>query len=507
MSKQSDTSQSKFDEWEGDALRRRRYAAFLTDYIKRKSFDAKTGKAKSFVMAIDDEWGKGKTFFVKKWAEDLLLQEPPIRSIYFDAWEADCISDPLIAFIAELQEGIENFLPVPDKIVELPTIGKQQLQKTFIKIRKAFWPATKLLAGNFAKHVTGTSLDEFLELGVGEEDQNGSRDAIDKGLDRFFVQAIEEQGNKRQVIREFKSEIEQTLQSLDGKHLQLPIVVFVDELDRSRPNFAIELLEGIKHLFDIPGLCFVISTNINQLAETVRGGYGGDFDGRRYLDRLFHTRYALPKPTTEQYCQQLANQFDWNRKDVDFGIPAAAGSFKYQPNAGSAFSWVASVFELDLRSQERVFNMVIDAFAGLEPGTRFQFLFMTIICTIRYRDVGTFDELEVPGIQGERLNELLDPLFVSDPQLEFHNRDRFGNLDGKARSVTLKSVFVQYLRILGKTPAEAYEYAFANNENIYPKSVLRFVQAEKNGQYASVGGGVSLQFYFPLVRSAGYLGY
>ena len=51
-------------------------------------------------------------------------------------------------------------------------------------------------------------------------------------------------------------------------------------------------------------------------------------------------------------------------QDVDFGIPAAVGSFQYQPNAGSAFSWVVDTFELDLRSKERVFNMVMDASAG-----------------------------------------------------------------------------------------------------------------------------------------------
>ena len=59
------------------------------------------------------------------------------------------------------------------------------------------------------------------------------------------------------AIAEFKISLKKALNENDNATENL--FVFIDELDRCRPTYAIELLERIKHLLDIDGLVFILA--------------------------------------------------------------------------------------------------------------------------------------------------------------------------------------------------------------------------------------------------------
>lgn len=84
--------------------------------------------------------------------------------------------------------------------------------------------------------------------------------------------------------------------ALKDGDLQAPIIIIVDELDRCRPTYAIKLLEEIKHLFDVPGLVFVFGLFEQQLARSISGAYGPNFDGSTYLRRFINRTYSLVSP-------------------------------------------------------------------------------------------------------------------------------------------------------------------------------------------------------------------
>ena len=79
-----------------------------------------------------------------------------------------------------------------------------------------------------------------------------------------------------------------------GKEKELPLFILIDELDRCRPNYAIELLENIKHIFDIPGIVFIVATDSKQLSHSINAVYGSKFASEKYLKRFFFSlgRYA-----------------------------------------------------------------------------------------------------------------------------------------------------------------------------------------------------------------------
>ncbi len=72
------------------------------------------------------------------------------------------------------------------------------------------------------------------------------------------------------------------------------LVIFIDELDRCKPTYAIKLLEQIKHYMMDDRITFVFSVNLEQLQHTIKCYYGADFDASRYLDRFFDFRIDWP---------------------------------------------------------------------------------------------------------------------------------------------------------------------------------------------------------------------
>lgn len=83
------------------------------------------------------------------------------------------------------------------------------------------------------------------------------------------------------------------------------LVIFVDELDRCNPAFAIKLLERIKHYFSNSRITFVFSVNMAELQHAVRNHYGSDFDASRYLDRFFDLRIDLPPAKMDRFYDEI----------------------------------------------------------------------------------------------------------------------------------------------------------------------------------------------------------
>lgn len=83
------------------------------------------------------------------------------------------------------------------------------------------------------------------------------------------------------------------------------LVFFIDELDRCRPTFAIEMLECIKHYFEDDRIIFIMSVNKSQLIHTITKYYGNNFNSSLYLTKFFDISIQLPKANTTDYFKML----------------------------------------------------------------------------------------------------------------------------------------------------------------------------------------------------------
>lgn len=254
-------------------LDRAKYAKVLTSILG--------GYPKGFALAINNPWGAGKTTFVKMWQQQ--LKNEGYRTIYFNAWENDFSDDPLIAIMAELQEltGKGN-----------NTRFKSMLQKG-ADLSKHILPA--LAKAAISKYVNSEELKDILSESA-------------KGASDILAEELKDYARKKKAVGDFRKELSEFIKEQESEK---PLVFILDELDRCRPDYAVRVLEHMKHFFSVEGIVYVLSIDKKELGNSVRGFYGSEhIDSNEYLRRFIDLEYIIPRPANNVYCKYLFNYFD-----------------------------------------------------------------------------------------------------------------------------------------------------------------------------------------------------
>ena len=230
-------------------------------------------------IAIDGRWGSGKTFFVKQaqavlemhneninsnkqctkedrdallanCKEDMVreLKSNPQIPVYFDAWENDDNREPVLSIVYEIVKYLRNEC-------ELGGASKIKILNVVASIADLF---------------TDKKISELIKLLKKNDllEEEKRQKSVKETVTEFLETSLAERGNR--------------------------MVIFVDELDRCKPSFAIKLLERIKHYFECECVTFVFSVNIEELQHTVKQFYGSDFNAGLYLSRFFDIQISLP---------------------------------------------------------------------------------------------------------------------------------------------------------------------------------------------------------------------
>ena len=79
-----------------------------------------------------------------------------------------------------------------------------------------------------------------------------------------------------------------------------PKIIIIDELDRCRPDYAIQLLEIIKHIFDVKNIIFLFLINREQLESIVSTIYMNSNLSNKYFEKFYDVELNLPKANYEE---------------------------------------------------------------------------------------------------------------------------------------------------------------------------------------------------------------
>jgi hypothetical protein len=263
------------DPFKNDALGRRELEPPLTQFI--------TAASGPLVLAIDGRFGSGKTTFLKMWERK--LQEAGHACLYLNAWQTDFAVDPLAALVGELAEIIPR--------LTAPAKEKKELANRMKVVKK--------VGGRIARR----SIPVAVRLvTAGLVDVNGIESDLKELASNLAEDGIKAYEEGKSDFGEFRDTLESLVKKIQGAGAG-KVVILVDELDRCRPTYAIELLERIKHLFDVFGVVFVLGIDRAQLKHSVRAIYGSDFDASGYLRRFIDLDYCLPDPKESDYCSYL----------------------------------------------------------------------------------------------------------------------------------------------------------------------------------------------------------
>lgn len=351
--------------WENDCLNRKDDAQGIQKYLDYKYQSSVDDKG--FVLALNGSWGSGKTFLLTQWYEQAKQDKRAV--IFFDAWKNDFSKEPFLAFISELDVALNSYF---DSLGWEVSISRK-LKEKWDAVKG---PGAKVLFSAGLKLGIGMSLDAFKALSNGEDfdlensvAENGKEAAAEasKNLKKIFAESLKKQKSHMQAMQLFKVKLQELVRALEEvEGIQLPLMIFIDELDRCRPTYAIELLEVIKHLFGVPGVYFVIGTNVTQLSHSVKAVYGEGFDGIAYLRRFFDQQYVLAEPSRDQFALELVSKIqlpNLNALKIERGHFMVPGRFEEVSNVNIVafiFSEFSSAFKLSLRDMLQV-NVVIEA--------------------------------------------------------------------------------------------------------------------------------------------------
>ena len=254
----------------------------------------------SYSIALDGRWGSGKTFFVKQcklvldclndenqctYKDQILnvvsqdeipkLKKINFKTVYFDAWKNDSDLDPIVS-----------------------------LSKSIATTAFSIKTKAKSLAIEAGKNLVETATKEIAKID------------IDSILNIFRTE--------ENIEAKFKKELASLIPE-NGR-----LIVFIDELDRCRPTYAIKLLERVQHFFDNNKITFIFSVNLYELKNTIKKLYGPSFDGDRYLDRFFYSIISLPDANYTyknindlssgekdylEYCYEISHEFNFSLRE------------------------------------------------------------------------------------------------------------------------------------------------------------------------------------------------
>lgn len=522
MNNDKDDDTQKGLGWAGDVLNRNTIGDFLYQLVLKKQTTISSAASDgALCFALDGDWGTGKTFFVDRWSQDISGREHPV--IRFDAWANDLSEDPLVGFMAQVRKSLEPWLaqlPVSEKIKKA---ASQQLANVLKGAGKAVIPVGVVIAKGLVKKFTGVNFTDIenavsddeavqapeIEGKAGEVSKPAKDGMTEAALDKFFEATMKSHSDRQEAIQSLKQTIEELLTYL-GKNTgaQLPLFVFIDELDRCRPDYAIRLLEGLKHLFDAKGVCFVVSTNLTQLSESVRSVYGAGFDGYRYLKRFFAFEYALPDPDRQSYARALVKQsfLSDGALSIESGLPDEEGGNDIK--LAKSFAVISAAFDMDLRSQQQVFRHAEAAASALTKGQTLHCFYLFFLVAVLHYNRQSFEHFcASPNLPLEKDREIYDRAHFVDAKIPSKQRNNNGQGGWINVDVLASSVFHTYQQLAMQKLVTIFESEHRRERAaLYPDSLGATIIKEFNSGLMP-GREVlpSIAGYGHLVRSAGQI--
>lgn len=236
--------------------------------------------------------GAGKSHFLKCWIGEHLKTHDNTEMLYFDAFAHDYLDDPLVALTGALAERLEaEDVNVPATVAEKAVSAVRKIvpfvSRTALRMGVAYLTAGLV---NRADEMLGGTDEENDDAkntssGVGGVAGNVANEAIDG----FWAKET----GKQKAVEGFHAALKGLTEPDENGSPTRRLVVVVDELDRCRPDYALNLLEIIKHFFNVEGVHFVLGINQRAMQNHVIARYGAGIDAALYLQKFVQLTMRL----------------------------------------------------------------------------------------------------------------------------------------------------------------------------------------------------------------------
>ncbi|MCF7719130.1 hypothetical protein H9X98_15780 [Aeromonas jandaei] len=338
-----------------DCLERQRYAEFLASFLEGQNVN------KPYVINLNSGWGTGKTYFLKRWKDDVGKTHP---IVYIDVWKNDSSGDPFMAVISSIISQLRLQTNFPDD-----NFFQKGIAQSF-RLLKQVGP---LVIGSLAKRYLGDSIESITNEGINADKEIG--DVATK----IAASWISEHEKRAESIKALKESIVDWIEAVRGHKKKIsPTFIIIDELDRCRPDYAVETLEVVKHIFDIPGVFFIIATDTEQLQHAIKVVYGHGFNAQVYLSRFFDSRFTLPVISLDAvisaHCNTMVFEHDFQRESNIVLWPQ-------DDNLLAVITAIVDAFEMTARDAIQVVNRTVSVLLHAKEGSKLDIIYLvTLLC-------------------------------------------------------------------------------------------------------------------------------
>lgn len=360
---------------------------FTQDNLDRKNLAKKyttflNNLQGNHVIALDAPWGSGKSTFI----EFICSEFDDKKDVYikYNAWENDYTAEPLISLMSDIFKAFE------DK----QYIGVDKMKKLVSKISNIGLKSLSAISKGTARIVLGEGGSNDAVEAVKEI----SKTFVDDNVDNLF-KTIDESKKSR---KEFKIQLEKYTKEILKEKTRDKLFIIIDELDRCKPTFAIELLESIKHLFDIEEIVFFIAVDKTQLAESIKSVYGQGFDSFTYLHRFFDMELHLPKINLKSHFKIILNQ--------KFDNASAYSDY----NCNTYIDDAIKILNLTIRDFERIVSETL-LLKTINELTHIEIEVCILLLILKYKEPNAYDIINSnQQSQWDRIRQIIEKENISN---------------------------------------------------------------------------------------------
>lgn len=338
-----------------------------------------------YVISLDAPWGGGKTTFLKMFKA--LLDNKGFSSVYFSAWETDFSVDPLLAFMGEIDELFNSKFP--------SDVSKREVFKK-----------VKICATAIAKRVIPATI-KVATAGVVDLNDPDIKKVVQESAGGLVEDAVAGYIESKKVINDFRTKMIEAIGEISKLKDNLPVVIIVDELDRCRPLYAIELLERVKHLFNIPNAQFIIATDREQLSVSLSGVYGQGFNSREYLRRFFDLDLRLTNESGDAFFESLSS-----RMNLQSFFDQRPEQLRQTDSDQTkwAFNELSALFQMTPRMQEHFMSLLVLAMRSTPNEKYFAPLQIAVLAALKICEQTIYIDVTRNGATVMQIIDLFDKL-------------------------------------------------------------------------------------------------
>lgn len=352
--------------WDDDKLDRKDQANLITAFLEseyKTRLHNNEGECR-YVLNIDSQWGYGKTFFLNRWKSD--LEEKKHIVLYYDAWQNDFSKDPLLSFLSEITNQLlkkidSNAAGNAHRVKEFKTKARKLATASAGILSKK---AVSALILGLLTGVPSTRLFDGFDFEEENSDEAKTNDSVkeeraaEKIADELSSQLsndiFDKENSRKKIIQEFKGSLSNIIECIKTEGQTLPVFIFIDELDRCRPNFTIDIIECVKHIFSVNHLFFVFATDGDQLQATLEKCYGQKFDAEIYFKKIFDREIQLREPDNKSFADFLEGKYLKSVQNHNIAYMGQLANFGDCHGIKADIVGVSETFNLSLREQEQM---------------------------------------------------------------------------------------------------------------------------------------------------------